>query len=189
MIGAEHGPLDRTPGIRPRPSLWRRLDAAARTCFPLAATALLLLVLAAPLGLPAQAELLPAVALACVFFWTLFRPASMTPPAVFVLGLLADLLGDALPGTQIVTLLIAHGLILRWRRSLVRQGFLLVWLAYCGITAGAAAFAWALGSLLSLSLLPAAPAVFQAVISAGFYPALAIVLVRTHRGLAAPEQA
>jgi hypothetical protein len=34
---------ERTPGIRPRPSLWRRLDGTARRVFPTASTLLLLL--------------------------------------------------------------------------------------------------------------------------------------------------
>jgi sulfonate transport system permease protein len=39
-----------SPGIRPRPSLWRQLDGTARLCFPLATTALLLLIAAEMIG-------------------------------------------------------------------------------------------------------------------------------------------
>jgi rod shape-determining protein MreD len=181
--------MDRTPGIRPRPSLGRRLDAAARACFPGATTALLLVLLAAPLALPGQAELQPATVLACVFFWSLFRPASMPPALVFVLGLFSDLLEDAPVGVAVLTLLVVHGLALRWRRDLVRQGFLVVWLAFCAVAAGAAALVWALNSVLSVTLQPPGPAIFQAALGGGLYPALAALFVRAHRGLAAPEQA
>jgi rod shape-determining protein MreD len=181
--------MDRLPGIRPRPSLWRQLDATARLCFPMAATCLLLLLLAAPLGLRGQAALQQAVALACVFFWSLFRPGSMTPPMVFLLGLLVDLLGYAPPGVAVLVLLITHGLALRWRRFLVRQGFLLVWLAFISIAAGASCVSWALVSLLTFTLLPPGPALFQAALSAGCYPMLAALFIRAHRGLADPDQA
>ena len=70
---------DRLPGIRPRPTLWRRLDATSRAAFPVGCTCLLVLALSAPLALPAQAQLQPASALACVFFWSLYRPGSMPP--------------------------------------------------------------------------------------------------------------
>lgn len=130
---------ERTPGIRPRPTLWRQLDAASRQAFPAACTVLLLLLFAAPLGVPGQASLQPAAALACVFFWSLFRPASMPPPVVFLLGLLADLLGLAPVGVSVLILLVVHGFALKWRRVLARQGFLLVWLAFVGMAAGAAA--------------------------------------------------
>jgi len=113
----------------------------------------------------------------------------MPPPAVFVLGLFADLLGLQPVGVAVVTVLIVHGLALRWRRVLVRQGFLLVWLAFVAVAAGAAALEWALTALLTFTLLPAAPALFQFALSAGLYPALATLLTRAHRGVAAPEQA
>jgi rod shape-determining protein MreD len=181
--------MDKLPGIRPRQSLGRWLDMVARRGFPGSTTALLLLVTAAPLGVPGQAELQASIALACVFFWSLFRPASMPPVVVFAVGLLVDLLGYAPPGVGVLTLLIAHGLALRWRRELVRQGFLLVWLAFVGVGVGAAALQWALTSLLIFRLLPPGPGVFQAAIGAGLYPALATLLTRAHHTLAEPERA
>ena len=179
----------RTPGIQPRPTIWRQLDAASRKAFPAACTALLLLFFAAPLGLPGQAQLQPAAALACVFFWSLFRPASMPPPVVFVLGLLADLLGLAPLGASVLVLLVVHGLAVQWRRVLAGQGFLLVWLAFVAVAAGAAVLGWAMGSLLALRLMPGAPVLFQFGLAAGLYPLLATLFTRAHRGLANPEEA
>lgn len=181
--------MDRTPGIRPRPTLWRRLDAAARQGFPASSAALLLLVSAGPLGLPAQAQLEPAVLLACVFFWSLFRPTSMSPPIVFLLGLLADLLGLDPLGVSVLVMLVAHGLAFSWRRVLTRKGFLLVWLVFVAVAAGATLLQWVLTSALSFRLMPAGPGLFQFVLTAGLYPALAVLFTLAHRGLAAPEQA
>ncbi|MDE2200029.1 MAG: rod shape-determining protein MreD [Rhodospirillales bacterium] len=180
---------DRRPGIRPRASLVRRLDISARLAVPVASTALLLLLLSAPLGLPGQAELQVAVALCCVFFWSLFRPGSMPPPTVFLLGLLGDLLGYAPPGVGVLSLLIVHGVALRWRRQLVRQGFGVVWLAFLGIAFGAAALAWIVTSLLEFRLLPPAAAMFQAVLTAGLYPPLAVLLTHAHQTVAEPDHA
>lgn len=180
---------EKQPGIRPRPTLWRRIDAASRAAFPASAAALLLLLLAAPLELPAQAQLQQASALACVFFWSTFRPSSMPPPVVFLLGLLADLLALSPVGTSVLILLIMHGLALHWRRVLARQGFLVVWLAFVGVAAGAAAIAWALTCLLTFRMLSPMPAVVQAALSAGLYPSLALVFVGAHRGLADPLKA
>jgi len=180
---------DRQPGIRPRPSLGRRLDMMARASFPATTTALMLLLVSAPLGLSGQAELQGALVLCCVFFWSLFRPASMPPPAVFLLGLLTDLLGYAPPGVCVVTLLIAHGLALLWRRSLVRQGFVLVWIVFVGVGAAMTALQWGFTSLLTFRLLPPWPGVFQASLAAGLYPMLAPLLTRAHQTLAEPERA
>lgn len=54
---------DRTPGIRPRQTVGRRLDAMARWVFPTAMTLALVLLTAAPFRLPGQAELQNAAAL------------------------------------------------------------------------------------------------------------------------------
>ena len=180
---------DRLPGIRPRPTLWRMLDAAARHTFPVTTAALLLLLLSAPLGLPGQPQLQEAVALACVFFWSTYRPDSMPPPAAFALGLLTDLLSLAPLGMTVLILLIAHGVALRARRFLVARGFLMVWLAFLGVAAGASLVGWALSCALSFRLLPITPALLQFGVSAGFYPAFALLLIAAHRSLADPERA
>ena len=174
---------DRLPGIRPRPSLWHRLDGAARHGFPATLTAILLLLSAAPLGLPGQAALQMAVVLGAVFFWSLYRPDCMTPVSVFLLGVLADLLGYAPPGVGVLILLLAHGVALRWRRFLVKQGFMLVWLAYWLVACVAAALQWALTSLLMFRLLPPGAALFQAILAAGLYPVLSLLLVLAHQAL------
>ena len=180
---------DRLPGIRPRPSLWRWLDSSARWSFPSVVTVLLLVVAAAPLRVPGQAELQNAAALSCVFFWSLFRPGSMPPLAVFLIGLLADLLNFAPPGVGVFSLLVAHGLALRWRRILARQGFLMEWLAFVMVAAGMAAVQWLLTSALTFRLLPAGPALFQALLAAGLYPLLAVLLTRAHQTVAEPANA
>ncbi len=180
--------MDRTPGIRPRPSLWRRLDGAGRIGFPLASTVVMLLLTAAPFGLPGQSQLLPATAFAAVYFWTLHRPQTMPPPAVFLLGLLCDLLGYAQIGVGVLTLLILHGLALRWRRSLLRQGFALVWLAFISLAAGAAATGWVLNSLLTFRLLPPAAAGFEFLLAAALYPGFSLLLSVARHALAEPGQ-
>jgi rod shape-determining protein MreD len=179
----------RAPGIAPVPSLWRRLDAGGRLVFPFATACLLVLIFAAPLGLPGESAMRPAFALCCTAFWTLHRPASMRPLAVFALGLLADLLGQAPLGVGMVGLLLCQGLALRWRRALLRQDFLVHWLACCGLAVVYAALVWLLCSLFALRLLPPAPALFQAALAAGAYPLLALAFLVANRGLADPDLA
>ena len=124
-----------------------------------------------------------------MFFWSVYRPASMPPPAVFLVGLLADLLDFAPPGVGVISLLIAHGVAARWRRDLIRLGFLLVWLAFVVVASGLASLQWSLTSALTFRVLPVGPALFQAALAAGLYPMLAVLLVRAHRTLAEPGNA
>jgi rod shape-determining protein MreD len=181
--------IERTPGIRPRPTLWRRLDGMARAAFPVACTLLMMMVAAAPLGLPGQAQFLPALTLASVWFWSLYRPASMPPAVVFPIGLLLDLLGYQPVGVGVLTLLATHGFAVRWRRALGRQGLALVWLAFVGVAAGAGALGWALTSLLTFRLLPPSGAALAWALAVATYPALAILFARAHNGLADPGRA
>lgn len=180
---------DRLPGIRPRPGLWQQLDGAARSAFPVTTAAIMLLLLSAPLGLPGQPQLQAAVALSCVFFWSVYRPSMMTPPSIFALGLLTDLLSLSPIGVSVLTLLTAHGVALRFRRALFDQGFLVVWLAFLAVAAGAAALNWLLSCLLTFRLLPAGPALLLFGVTAGFYPALAALFTRSQRELAETERA
>ena len=182
-------PGGRRSGLRPRSTVWRQLDAAARAAFPTACAAALMILLAAPLGLPAQAQLGGGAALACVFQWSLTRPAWMPPAAVFLLGVLADLLGLAPPGVSVLVLLVAHGLAVGWRRLPAHQDFLLGWLAFAVVAAAATWLEWALCSLLMARPLPADSALLRFALTAGLYPALAALFGRVHRGLADPGAA
>jgi rod shape-determining protein MreD len=182
-------PFDRLPGIRPRPSIGRRLDMAARAGFPASCTVLLMLLAAVPIGFAGQAALIPAVATISVYFWTLFRPASMPPMVVFPIGLLLDLLGYLPIGVGVICLLTVHGFAQRWQRTLARQSFSVSWIAFSGFAAAGAALGWALASLLGFRLLPVSSGVFQCIVAIALYPALAVLFIRAHRSIAAPEQA
>ena len=181
--------MDQKPGIQPRLTVGHRLDMAARYAFPLALTVLVLLLLSMPLGLPGQAQMQPAWALASVYFWTLFRPASLPAGAIFGIGLLLDLLAQGPIGIGVLILLLAHAAALRLRRALTRQGFAMVWFAFIGFAAAAAAAEWVLVSALTWRALPLSPALFECGMSIGAYPLLAMLLTRAHRTLAAPERA
>ena len=113
---------DRTPGIRPRLTIGRRLDIAWRYAFPGTASLTLMLLSLAPFGLWGQAALLPTVALTCVWFWSLFRPEAMAPPMVLALGVLLDLIGILPLGVGALTMLTTHGIAQRLRHFLSRHG-------------------------------------------------------------------
>jgi rod shape-determining protein MreD len=181
--------IDRRPGIRPRASVGRRLDIAARASFPACITILLMLATQAPLGLPEQAASLPAVALGCVWFWSLYRPDTLPPPIVFLIGLLMDLLGYLPLGVGVFTLLAVHGVAVAMRRSLSTRGVAWVWIVFAGVAAAASALLWLLVMLLTFRLLSPYPAIFIAVLSVAIFPVLAVPFAGAHRSIANPERA
>ena len=180
---------DRIPGVRTRLTFGRRLDIAWRYAFPCTTSLLLMLISLAPFGIWGQAALLPTVAVTCVWFWSLFRPAAMAPPVVFLIGLMLDLLGFLPLGVGGVTMLTTYGIARRLRRFLSQQGFTVIWLIFIAVACGIAAMNWALVSLLTFTLVPAGPVLFQAGLAAAMYPAVAIPLMLAHRSIADPDLA
>ncbi|HET6184271.1 MAG TPA: rod shape-determining protein MreD [Acetobacteraceae bacterium] len=181
--------VDRAPGIRPRPTLARRLDAAARGAVPFATTLALVLFAGAIAGLPGEEALRPALALCSVFAWTLLRPALLMPPLVFLIGLLCDLLGWLPLGVATVTLLAIQGAALRLRRTLAGAGLAPSWACFAVLAALAAGLLWALASALSFRLLPAAPALRTWGFAVVLYPSVALLALWLSRSAAAPERA
>jgi len=177
------------PAIRRRPSLWRQLDALSRLAFPIGFLVFGLFVIGMPFGLPGQAELRPVFAMACVFFWSLYRPSSLPAPLVVCIGLLLDLLGMSPLGLWAVLLLLLHGATLASRRRLVPQSFYMTWTVFSCFAAALSALAWAVQSLLTLNVLPALPLCVELLFAVGLYPAMAAFLIRAHRGPAAVELA
>nr|WP_321985642.1 rod shape-determining protein MreD [uncultured Lichenicoccus sp.] len=178
-----------TPGHRRRgpPAghvLARTLDASARRAVPVAGAVLALLLLNTPLGLPGQAEMQPGLLLGCVFFWSVFRPASMPAVPVFGLGVVCDLLGSQPIGVTALMLLLALGSGRTWRGRLARLGFVAMWLVFAGVAAAALGLEWLLVSVVRLQPMPLPAPVFAWVLALGLYPLLSAVCTRAHRRLA-----
>jgi rod shape-determining protein MreD len=165
------------------------LDAASRHAWPLFCTWFGLFLIGLPWGLPCQAELRPAYAMACVFFWSLYRPTSLPAPLIALTGLLLDLLNLSPLGLWAVLLLLLQGTTLAARRRLVPSGFLLNWAAFTALATACSVLFWLLQSVLTLTLLTLLPLAAQILACAGIYPALAALFIRAHRGPAAAELA
>jgi rod shape-determining protein MreD len=179
--------MARRSGMRRGRGIWSRLDAVSRQAWPFSFMIFGLFVIGLPLGLPGQAELRPAYAMACVFFWSLYRSSSLPPPLVAVTGLLVGLLDYSPLGLWAVLLLLLQGGTLAVRRRLAPQSFLVTWLVFASIAVVLSGFDWALQSLLTLNMLPVLPLGVQILATVGVYPALAALFIRAHRGAAAAE--
>lgn len=171
------------------PDLGRGLDRAARHALPAASIVVVIVLLAMPDLIPAQPACRAAFVIASVYFWCLYRPASLPAPIIALIGVLLDLLGASPLGLWAVLLLLEQAAVGAVRKALVRQSFLIVWLAFIGFAVAISALDWAGRAVLDLTLFPPEPIVTQGVIAILLYPVLAIVLIRAHRSAAAPERA
>lgn len=175
------------PEQRSTPALAQRLDRLAMRLLPGAITALIVVLLAAPTGIPGAMALAPGLTMASVFFWSVWRPASMSVPIVFCLGLLLDLIGFAPLGVEAFTFLLLHGIAVHARFGFMRLNFLVLWIAFVLLEACACWLIWFLVSTLSLRVMPTEPVIFEGVLAAGLYPPFAAFGTWAHRRLSNPE--
>lgn len=175
--------MARHPGIRSRRTAWQWLDLIARLGFPVTSAVLLVIASDIPLGLPGAVPG-AAFALPCVVFWSVFRPAVMPAPAVFMLGVLLDLLSGAPLGVGPLGLLTVQAVTLRWRARIARLSFVRVWAIVLALALLHAGVVYLITALLRFAVLPTAPLVPQIVLAVAFYPVLALGFTRAHRGIA-----
>ena len=167
-------------------SFWYRLDQFARQLFPFALTVALLLVSIVPLRLPAYSSVTPSFMVMAVFFWTLYRPDLMPRSAVFVIGLLQDLLTGGTLGVSAIVLLALSAAITSQRRFLSGALFVTVWAGFVVNAAGAAILAWLLNTLATGAIYDPRPALFQYLFTVGLYPSFGWILVRAQRTILRP---
>jgi rod shape-determining protein MreD len=162
-------------------TLWQRLDLAARSLSPLTFTILLLIVGLVPLRIPYLPPLGANLVLVSVYYWAVHRPSILPAPAVFLVGLLADLLGGGPLGVCVLVLLAAYGATLSLRRWFVGASFVIVWCGYAVVATGALMLSWLLSWMLSGMRADLAPGISGLLVGIGLYPLLAGLFARAQR--------
>ena len=161
--------------------VWTRLDGAARSLAPFAITVLLIMFGMVPLGVPNFAPIMPALGVIAVFFWLVYRPELMPAWAVFLVGLIQDLLGGGALGVGVFVLLVVYAVLVGQRRYLAQANFFLVWLAFLPVAAGAFFLTWLFNSLIADAVLASGPAVSQYLSTVAFYPFIAWIFLQARR--------
>ncbi len=163
------------------PTVWTRLDGTARNLSPMAFTILLIMIGMVPLRVPNLAPVMPALGLIAVYFWLVYRPESMPAWAVFLVGLVQDLLGGGALGVSVFVLLVVYATLAGQRRFFSRDSFFLMWLTFLPIAAGAFILTWVFNSLIADAALDPRPAAFQYLTTVAFYPCVAWVFLQAQR--------
>ncbi len=161
-----------------KPTVWQRLDVIARKLTPFALTLALIVLSVVPTHLPGFARVAPMLAVMAIYHWTLYRPELMPAAALFFLGLLQDsLLGTPL-GVNVLVFLTVYGVVLSQRRFFAGKSFLITWLGFALVAAGAAAESWLLVSAFHVTLLEPTAVFYGYILTAGFFPVLAWIFIR-----------
>jgi rod shape-determining protein MreD len=161
-----------------KPSVWLRLDNLARSLTPFALGLVLVIVSVVPMQIPGFARVVPLLALIAVYHWTIFRPDLMPVYAVFLIGLMQDLLSGGPLGVNALVFLTVYGVVLWQRRFFVGKSFMITWLGFAIVGAGAAVQSWVLVSAYNVSLVDPRAMVHQYGLTLGFFPILAFGFLR-----------
>ena len=159
-----------------RPLFLQRHDLWARMAIPLLATILAVVFNVVPLRLPDYAPLAPGLVLMAVFYWTVHRPDLMRPWAVFLIGILDDILSGTPLGVNSLVLLFVHWTIVAQHRVFRGKSFVLVWLAFALVALGAKLLLTVVAFAAGYGLLDPTVLLVQYVLTLALYPPLAFVM-------------
>lgn len=168
------------------PGIWGQLDSAVRNLCPFVTTVFLVMLNVLPLPTPLAGSVSPLLVLAAVYYWAIFRPDLLPSFAVFLIGILYDVLSGGPLGLGALLLLIAHAVAIRQRRFFYGKSFLVMWVGFIFVAAGFAVANWAVVSVLAGRVIGPAPGLAQLLLTIAFYPCLTWILLRIHRAFLTP---
>ncbi|MBM3275054.1 MAG: rod shape-determining protein MreD [Candidatus Sericytochromatia bacterium] len=148
---------------------------------PLLATIVAVVLNVVPLRLPDYAPLAPGFVLMAVFYWTVHRPDLMRPWAVFLIGVLDDMLSGTPLGVNSLVLLFVHWAIVAQHRVFRGKSFLLIWLGFALVALGAKMLLAAVAFLIGYGLLDPLVLLVQYFLTLALYPPLALIMGRAQR--------
>ena len=160
-----------------KPSLWQRLDVLARKLTPFGLTMALVVLSVVPTHLPGFARIAPMLGLMAIYHWAIYRPDLMPAYAVFLLGLLQDILSGTPIGVNVVVFLTVYGVVLTQRRFFVGKSFVIGWLGFALVAAGAAVEGWILVSAFHATVIDPRALVYHYLVTLSCFPLLAWVLM------------
>ena len=164
----------------------RRREWSVVRFVPTLTTLVLALVSVLPLRFPDYAAVAPLITLGGLYYWTIYRPDLLPPAAVFLCGVVLDLLSGAPLGVSALVFLFTRAVVLPQRRFFVDRLFPFVWGGFTLLAAAAIAFLWLLGSFFESAILDMRAATLQWVLTVASFPAVAYLLVRVQRAVLPP---
>jgi len=163
------------------PSLMSQLDEFARGLVPLGITFTLVLFETMPLPLPGAVA--PALSLIALYYWAVYRPDLMPPIAVFMVGILLDVVTGASVGVNALILLLVYGTVLSQRRFLLGKSFNVLWFGFFLTAFVAGLINWLILSVLNDVVLDPTPLIIQLLITVLIYPLFSWLLGRTQKAV------
>ena len=156
----------------------QRLDQYTKNSMPVLIVLVLVLISIVPLHLPGLSRIMPSLPLLAVYQWSVYRPELMPPIAVFIIGLVYDVLSGTPVGVSALVFLSVYGVVCYQRRFFSAKSFLVVWFGFGVVGFGASFMSWLMICILSADLLEPRAPFFQYLLNLGFFPIIAWSFLR-----------
>ena len=149
----------------------------------------LVLITALPLTIPYIGSVTPLFALMAVFYWCIYRPDYLPPYAIFIVGVLYDVLGGGPLGLTALLLLLVHAFIVPQRRVFHGKSFFVEWFGFAIVALGLGVIGWLAASIYFVTPMQPLPVIGQTGLTIAFYPCIAWMISQVHRRLVRREEA
>ncbi len=165
-------------------SFLQKIGSSAQPFIPAASVFIFILFSAVPLPLPYIGSIAPALGLAAIYYWAIYRPDLLRPTAVFVLGVLSDVIHYLPIGLTALVFIAVYQLALSQRRFFVKQIFFMLWLGFGAVSFLSSLVNWTVMSFYESTMLPFIPVLMQFLMTLMFFPLPAWLLIKVqHRFL------
>ena len=159
-------------------AVWQKLDYFVRSSVPFVLSLVLVVLSVIPTHIPVYMEVAPILPLVSIYHWAIYRPNLLPVFAVFILGLLQDILVGTPIGLYTLVFLTVYGIVTSQRRFFTGKSFLFYWLGFATISMLASFESYFLGSVWNVIILDFNAAIFQYLILLGIFPTLAWIFLR-----------
>jgi rod shape-determining protein MreD len=134
-----------------------------------------------PVGRIFGTSVMPAFALMAIYYWAIVRPDMFPVYAVFLVGLLSDLLSAGPIGLWAFVYVLTYVVVLTQRFLVVNAPFSIFWLGFFLAAAFAGAVSWGVASLIYGSVLALRPILMHMLVTVALFPVLAFLFGRIER--------
>jgi len=159
------------------------LTQAAAAAIPALVALAGAILMALPVRLAGGAVPTPAIPILVIFYFAIRNPALLRSPAIFVVGLVQDLLTGGPLGVWALSYLAALYAVRDQREFFLGRDRAMMWLGAALASTVSGLTLWAMSSILSAQFAPPGPVAYQMAITALLYPLAALAFGAIERRL------
>jgi len=141
-----------------------------KVVFPFLSILFLIVVMVLPYNIPVIGDIMPYLTLIGVYYWSVFKPEMLPVAAVFILGLVQDVLMGSPFGLMPLMLIVVQQFVFIQGRQFLERDFIFNWVIFVMLVVGFGAVYWIITSLYYREVLDYFDVFGQILLTIAFYP-------------------